>query len=490
MLPPFFRGLPAIPTSIAGLFGRRLLIQLMVLAGWALPVDAAPLALSLDQALERGLNASLTLQQAELQQEAAAAAVGISRSQFQPKLDVVGLASWAQVGSSIGFISNLPTVGDLNFDLTGNGYALIQNSFGNIGLALRYPLVDFERGPLLAAAKALDQAAEARLLEQRRQSRFAITNAYLNLQLADALIPIWLRSIDLSANLLKDAEALLEAGLGARIDVFQARALLSTDQSGLSSAQSARAIAASALARLLDLPAEQRLEASDPLQSFPAWPLDLQASVVAATSNRPALDVIRQAQVAAEAKVQAAQGSRLPRIGVLLGGGINGDRLNVPVLNGSSSLGNVPIAGEVNLPAVSSSGSASGSFYDYGIMLNLRQPLFDGGLATQTTALARSQAQEQRLLLQQREQTIIQAVETFWHTNRSAGEAMKASLDAEIASEEAVRDAQLRYRAGIAPITELLLVKRDLQAARSAKAIAIQQWNFSRAGLELETGLQ
>lgn len=466
-----------------------MLIQLILLAGWVLPVDAAPLALSLEQALERGLDASLTLQQAELQQKGSAAAVGISRSQFQPKLDLVGLASWAQVGSSIGFISNLPTVGDLNFDLSDKGYALIQNSFGNIGLALRYPLVDFERGPFLAAAKALDQAAEARVLEQRRQSRFAITNAYLKLQLADALIPIWLSSIDLSANLLKDAEALLQGGLGARIDVFQARALLSTDQSGLSSAQTARAIAASALARLLDLPAEQRLEASDPLQPFQPWPLDLQASVVAATNNRPALDVIHQAQVAAEAKVQAAQGSRLPSIGVLLGGGINGDRLNVPVLQGSSSLDKVPVAGEVNLPAVSSSGSANGSFYDYGIMFNLRQPLFDGGLATQSMALARSQAQEQRLLLKQREQTIIQAVETFWHTSRSAGEAMKASLDAEIASEEAVRDAQLRYRAGIAPITELLLVKRDLQAARSAKAIAIQQWNFSRAGLELETGL-
>ena len=122
-------------------------------------------------------------------------------------------------------------------------------------------------------------------------------------------------------------------------------------------------------------------------------------------------------------------------------------------------------------------------------MLNLRKSLFDGGLSTQSMALARSQAQEQRLLLKQREQTIIQAVETFWHTSRSAGEAMKASLDAEIASEEAVRDAQLRYRAGIAPITELLLVKRDLHAARSAKALAIQKWNFSRAGLELETGL-
>ena len=489
MLTPFFGELEALRTDYAGMFRRWFLIRLL-LASCVLPVNATPLVLSLDQALERGLDASLALKQAETSQEASEAAVGISRSMFMPKLDVVGLASWAQVGSSIGFISNLPTIGDLNFDLNSKGYALIQNSFGNIGLALSYPLVDFERGPLLEAAKALDQAAEARVMEQKRQSRFSITTAYLQLQLADALIPVWADSIDLSTNLLKDAEALLEGGLGARIDVFQARALLSTDRSGLSSARSTRAIAASALARLLDLPAEQRLEASDPLESFPPWPLNLEASVGAATRNRPALNVIRQAQIAAEAKVKAAQGSRLPRIGVLLGGGINGDSLKVPVLNGSSSISNVPVVGEVNLPNAESSGSVSGSFYDYGIMLNLRQSLFDGGLSTQSTALARSQVEEQRLLLKQREQLIIQAVESFWHINQSAAIAMKASRDAEIATEEAVRDAQLRYRAGIAPITELLLVKRDRQAARSAAAVAVQQWNFSRAGLELQTGLR
>jgi len=52
-----------------------------------------------------------------------------------------------------------------------------------------------------------------------------------------------------------------------------------------------------------------------------------------------------------------------------------------------------------------------------------------------------------------------------------------------------VRDALLRYRAGIAPITELLLAQRNLQLSRSAQAAAIHRWNLSRAGLELETGL-
>jgi outer membrane protein TolC len=40
----------------------------------------------------------------------------------------------------------------------------------------------------------------------------------------------------------------------------------------------------------------------------------------------------------------------------------------------------------------------------------------------------------------------------------------------------------------VAPITELLIAQRNLQAARSAEAAAIHRWNISRAGLELETG--
>jgi outer membrane protein TolC len=156
---------------------RRLLVSLLMAAASWLPANAAPerlsdpLGLSLDQALAQGMEASLMLQQSEAEKATTAAGVGVSRSLFLPKLDVVGLGSWAQVGSSVGFISNLPTIGDLDLDLGGDGYAVIQNTFGNIGLALTYPLIDFERGPLLSAAKALDQAAAARIAEQRRQSR-------------------------------------------------------------------------------------------------------------------------------------------------------------------------------------------------------------------------------------------------------------------------------------------------------------------------------
>ena len=56
------------------------------------------------------------------------------------------------------------------------------------------------------------------------------------------------------------------------------------------------------------------------------------------------------------------------------------------------------------------------------------------------------------------------------------------------AAEQARLDAQLRYRASIAPILEVLITQRDLQAARAGLAVAIQRWNLSRAGLVADTG--
>jgi outer membrane protein TolC len=75
-----------------GMLRRRVLASLLMAASTWLPANAEPepLGLSLDQALERGMDASLALQQSEAEKQAATAGVGLSRSLFLPKLDVVG----------------------------------------------------------------------------------------------------------------------------------------------------------------------------------------------------------------------------------------------------------------------------------------------------------------------------------------------------------------------------------------------------------------
>jgi outer membrane protein TolC len=447
----------------------------------------APLVLSLDQAIALGVSRSLALRNSSLQLDESRAVQGLARARFMPKLDLVGLGTYAQVGTDFGFISNLPAIGDLNFDLGGDGYAVVQNTFVNVGLALSMPLVDFGRGPLQQAARAGVQAAQAEQSEQQRRTRVAIVSAYFNAQLAEALIPVWESSLSVSTRLLSDARAIRREGLAARIDTLQAEALVETDRQGLAEARSQRQIALSALARNLNLPPQQPVVLSDPLQPLPAWPLSLSTSLEKAFADRPALQALEKQRQAQLARVQLARAGGLPQVGLLLAGGINGDWLNVPVLNTTPrvSVNGNPAPDPSTL---NSSGNASGSFYDWGAVISLRQPIFDGGLTRESVALARRRAEQSEVAIELAEQTITQQVETWFASHQASGPQMRAAAAAARAGDAAVQDALLRYRAGVAPITELLIAQRNLQAARAAEAAAIHRWNLSRAGLELETG--
>ena len=448
-----------------------------------------PLVLSRAQALELGLGGSLSLRAQELTVEENQALVGLARSRFRPKLDLVALGTFAQVKTDIGFISNLPTVGDLNLNLGADSSALINNTFVNLGLILTMPLVDFGRGPLQQAAQADLQAARAAQAEQQRRSRFDILSRYLAAQLSAAQIPVWESSLSVSRRVLSDVNAIRRVGLAPRIDTFQAEALLQSDLQGLAEAQAQHDIALSALARVLNLPAETRVEAGDPLQPDPAWSPSLSDSINQALEQRPALESLIQLQQAQRARVQLARAGRLPSVGLLVGGGVSGNWLDIPNQSATPNI-SASNGANVTLPTFSTSGSASGGFTDWGAAITVRQPLYDGGLTRESIALAQRRAAQTEITVQQAQQAIIQSVETWFATHRAAASQTRAARAAITAGERSVQDALLRYRAGLSPLTELLIAQRNLQVARSAEASAIYRWNLSRAGLELETGLE
>lgn len=460
------------------------LLPAVVLAG----DDQLPLALTLEQALELGLQRSLSLAGRSLLVRQNEALVGLTQSRFLPKLDLLALGSYVQVGTSASQVSNLPLIGTLNLNLGANGYAVAQNTFGDLGLSLTVPLIDFGRGPQRQAAQAALAAARADRSEQQRSSRFAITAAYLDLQLADALLPVWQQALQLSLTLQRDAVAIRRRGLAARIDTLQARTLVERDRAGLSEARSQQQIARSALARLLDLPAAQGVRALDPLLPAPPWPLGLDGSLQRALEGRPLLEALAQQRQTQLQRQREARALMLPSVGLQLGAGYGGNTLNLPVLNGTAQASLGAIGGVSG--SASSSGALSGGFYNWGGFIGVRQPLFDGGISRNAAQLAGTLAELRQLELDQARQTIVQSVQTWYATHQAAADQIRASQAAVQAGEQAVRDAQLRYRAQVAPILEVLIAQRDLQAARSAQAVAIQRWNLSRAGLQLETGAE
>jgi outer membrane protein TolC len=447
--------------------------------------QAAPL--SLEKVLALGLPAAPERQRARQLLARDEALVELNQALRRPRLGLVGAASYNQLGSSTGLITGLPTLGDISLGLSQNSYAVLQNSFGNVGLVLDVNLLPLRQGAQVAASRARLSGSRSSSSETDRQVRLDLVTAYRQLQLAQALVPVWEQALEASTALLRDVDALHRHGLVARIDGLRARALQAGDLQGLSQSRAQLAIARSNLGERLGLAPTDPPEASDPIGRQPAWPLDLETTLQSSLQGRPLLAAFRAQMEAQRQEARAARASRLPSLALVAGAGYSGNSLAVPVLNKSAILqGPVDLA----LPTTSSSLTGSGSFYNWGVALLLRQPLYDGG----SSGAAAAVAEREQDLLQADEQLarrrIRQTVVDAWSALQAAPATIAAAEQAVAAGQRALDDAQRRYRAMIEPLTEVLLVQRDLQAARAALFTALTRQAIDRAVLERESGEQ
>lgn len=444
-------------------------------------------ALSLTQVLSLGMPASAGLELGRRNIARDEALVTLAAAARLPQLSAVGIGSFTQVGTAVGLITNLPTLGDISLGLQQNGYAVLQNSFGNAGLLFDVNLLPLRQSAELAATRAVLEGSRAEQRERERQTRFELVSAYRQLQLHQALVPVWQEALRASSALERDAKAIERRGLAARIDVLRARVLRAQDAQGLAQAQGDLASSRQQLANLLALPLEQAPLAADPIRTLPAWPLPLPQTLNQALQDRPLLASLQAQQRAQGQQARAARLALLPSVSLVLGGGLSGNNLAVPVLNQGGSLNAGPA--DLPLPQLRQSAEASGSFYNWGAALLLRQPLYDGGRAGSAARVA----ERQRAVLEADEELarrrIRDDVSHAWSSLAATGAAVAAGQEAVEAGERAVRDAQLRYRAMVEPLTEVLLVQRDLQVARASLLTALTRQALDRAVLERETGL-
>jgi outer membrane protein TolC len=441
--------------------------------------------LTLQQVLERGRTVSLELTRSQRLLARDRALIDVNAAAMRPRLGLIGMGSYTEVGTSVGFLSNLPTLGDLSLSLGQNGYAVLQNTFGNLGLVLDVNLLQGRQKAELAASRAELVASSASQRETERQVRFNLVSRYRQLQLQQALLPIWEQALLASSALERDAEAIRRGGLAPRIDVQRSRALRASDEQGLAQTRGEVLNLRQQLAALLDLPPDEAPSAADPIAPQPPWPLDLAATLQRGQGDRPLLRALEAQQNAQRQQAAAARALMQPSLSLLVGGGYSGDNLAVPVLNQGGGLSG-PLGG-VALPSQPLNGSLSGSFYNWGAALLLRQPLYDGGRSSSAVAAA----DRQRELLESDEELarrrIREDISAAWAGLQTAPATINAARTAVQAGERALRDAQLRYRAQVETITEVLLVQRQLQASRAALVTALTRQALDWAILERET---
>ena len=431
--------------------------------------------------------ASTDLERSRRELERSAAAESFSRSQRWPRLDLVGSASGTQVGTSIGVITNLPTFGDLSFGLGQNGYAVLQSLFAGGGVVLSANLLPISEGWQVAAAVSGRQAAGRQLSENERQVRFELESTYRELQLRQALVPVWETALQASTALERDVRQIHAKGLAARIDVWRARALRAGDAQGLITAQAQQRAVQGRLAELLGLPLEEPPLAADAIASLESpWPLSLQATLERALKDRPLLEALQLQERASLQRAKAARASLLPSLSLVAGAGINTNRIDVPVLQTAGRIQAGP--DNVTLPTIDTPSTLQGNFYDWGGLLQLRQPLFDGGRARDGATLAEREAAVLAADTDLARRRIRSTVQDTWQQLQASPARIASAQEAVAAAERALRDAQLRYRAQVEPLTEVLLVQRDLQANKAALLTAQTEQAIGRAVLGRETG--
>jgi outer membrane protein TolC len=262
---------------------------------------------------------------------------------------------------------------------------------------------------------------------------------------------------------LRDAQNRREQGLAAPNEVLAVQVERDRAELWRLQARNAAELSAANLRRLLDLPGDTVIEASEPLSAPPAANPDRAALEQAALEVRPELKALQARVAAAEAGVRVQHAGALPQLS--LNAGYDYAWPNNRVL---------PLRDEWRQ-----------TWY---VGLTLGLVAFDGGRISAATAQARAQweALRQQFVDVQRRVRLEVAQRVLEAGTARAGLAVAEGGLA--SARENVRVAGDRYREGVSPSAELLDAETALLRASLSRTEAQASLRIALAGLERAVG--
>jgi NodT family efflux transporter outer membrane factor (OMF) lipoprotein len=314
-----------------------------------------------------------------------------------------------------------------------------------VGIAFEFDV----SGALDARAVAARAQAEARA-EAVEAVRIAAREFCVRLYAAYAAASEQREVVRQSVRAFEDALAIAEsrarAGLGAQIDVVQARAALAAARATLPRLDAARDGARLGLEALLGLLPGSLTAALERVGIVPAvdaaWPLRTPLEVV---SLRPDLRVAERELAAAAAGTDAAMRDRWPRLtlGALLG-----------------------------VQSVRVSGPLAGDGLVSSLVANLAGPLFDGGRLESLADAAR--ARERAAAMAYRQAALVALSEVEEGLSGLVQAQAEDARTAESVEAAAARLALMgsRWRAGLSPFLDVALAEQSLQSARAQRVLS------------------
>lgn len=464
-------------------------------AGGALPPEQAgappPLDLPSPEQLSAGSVASLGLEQAlaiafansaslQAQREQVAAALArfqAAMGNYWPTISAVAsagysggtLTSRARKGNeNLGFgplfepngvlspspNGGPPTAIDGPFYVPKGGSASFNTGVASLegGLQLNYALLDFSRTPTVRAARAVLEEQRNRYANQLRSLQLQVSEAYYALQREEQLVRVYDANLRNDLVVLQESLDLKQAGLVPRLDVLRRRAIQAEGEESLIQALADRAVARRQLAVLLNLPASITPSASDPIVMQPRWPLDLEASLLAAYRGNPELEAILATRTALAQQSQATAAGLLPTLSLFAnaGGGTAESRFSAIEVNSRGC------CGATVLPLSTASG------WDWSVGLTFTWLLFDAGTtAGQARALAKQAAATAQQYAASRNDIRLRIEQAFF-THEASLAKLSSARRGVAAAIEAFRDVRLRYQSGLSSEVDVSFTQDQL----------------------------
>lgn len=356
----------------------------------------------------------------------------------------------------------------------GGGFYAVTNGVGaQAGLELSYAVIDFARTPRVRAAQARLEQFQQQYANQLRALQLEVSEAYYELQRNEQLVRIRDAVVRTDLILLEDTLNLKQAGLVPRVDLLRRSATLSTDQEDLIQALADRAVSRRALWSVLNLPAAVIPSAADPINLSPAWPLNLEQTLLAAYDNNPELDAILATRRALALRQDETAAQLLPQLSLF---GSVGGLASVERIFNFSLIGD-GCCGATFLPLEQVAG------YDWSVGLAFNWIIFNAGVTSNAVKALSIQEQAATQAYAATRNAIRLRLERAFLNHEASLAKLLSARRAVGASKEAFRDSNLRYKTGLASEVDLSVTQTQLVNSLVNRLVATVDVNVTYARL-------
>jgi outer membrane protein TolC len=417
--------------------------------------SSTPIALSLADAIEKGLKANLGLLTSEQSNNEIRAQRLRALAGLLPKVNGQLSMTEQQINlQALGFNVALPPSAGFQIPKIVAPY-----SYQAAQASATVPLFDFNAISTFRASREQTKAALLSVKNARDLVVQAVGNAYLQIIADSARITSTRAEIEADNAIFTNATRRHDAGVAIAIDVLRAQVELKQRQQQLVSVTNQFEKDKLTLARVTGLPTGQEFTVSDPSPKVPLEAVDLKEALAKAYEHRSDFQAARSRVIAAQFLVRAAKAERYP---TLTANGSYGDE-GLRLLNNSHGV--FTATGAINFN------------------------IFDGGRIKADIIQNDSELRNRRNEMENLRGQIDYEVRTALLDLKSAAEQVDVAGSNVQLANETLRQSRDRFTAGVTNTVEIVQAQQSVADADENLISAQFQYNIAKVELARSVGL-